>query len=68
MLLIAITALSTARVVQQQRSARREAELLSRLNGAEGKVLMLKQQNILKKWQSKLVRGDYCRRLTRMRG
>jgi hypothetical protein len=52
MLMIVIAALGIALVVQQRRAARREAELLARLNGAESKVFMLEQRNLLKQWQA----------------
>jgi hypothetical protein len=52
MLLIVIAALAVALVAQQRRAAHREAELQARLTGAESKVFMLEQRDILKQWQA----------------
>jgi hypothetical protein len=52
MLLIVIAALGIALVMQHRRAARREAELQARLNGAESKVFMLEQRNLVKQWQT----------------
>jgi hypothetical protein len=51
MFLIVITALGFALLMQQQRAARREAELQARLNAAENKLSTLERQNLVKQWQ-----------------